>query len=98
MRQVRFLSAAEEEMNASARYYENQLAGLGQRFLIEIERAIEAIRTHPDSGTPFVASTRRKLLRHFPFALLYHITPAAIIIVAIMHQHRKPGYWKQRTD
>jgi len=79
-------------MNASAQYYEDQLTGLGH----EVERAIDVIRPHPDSGSSMPRNIRRKLLRHFPFALLYRITPDEIIVLAVMHQHRKPGYWKER--
>jgi len=95
---VRFLAPAEEEMNASAQYYEQQLPGLGHRFLGEVAHAIDAIKTYPDSGAPFAGNYRRKLFRHFPFALLYRIEPTEIVIVAVMHQHRKPGYWKNRSS
>jgi len=98
MKQVHLLAAAEEEMNASAQYYENQLTGLGYRFLTEIERTIDATRAYPDSGSIMHPNIRRKLLRHFPFALLYRNTPEKIIILAVMHQHRKPDYWRTRTD
>lgn len=98
MTAARFLAAAEEEMNASARYYEQQLPGLGHRFLFEVTRVIASIKAYPGAGPPLDANTRRKLLRHFPYALLYRIEPTEIIIVAVMHQHQKPGYWRNRTD
>lgn len=43
MTDVRFLAPAEEEMEASAQYYEQQLPGLGKRFLDEIDRSVSAI-------------------------------------------------------
>ncbi|WP_018293521.1 type II toxin-antitoxin system RelE/ParE family toxin [Mariprofundus ferrooxydans] len=98
MTTVRFLAPAEEEMSASARYYEQQFPGLGHRFLVEVARVIASIKAHPDAGLPLDANTRRKLLRHFPYALLYRTRPTEIIIVAVMHQHRKPGYWRNRAD
>jgi len=93
---VHFLAPAEDEMNASAQYYEQQLPGLGHRFLDEIDRAILAIRAHPESAPVLHSKIRRKLIRHFPFALLYRITTAGIVILAVMHQHRRPNYWKGR--
>jgi len=98
MSPIRFLAPAKEEMSASARYYEQQLTGLGHRFLGEVARALDAIKAYPDSGAPFCGNYRRKLFRLFPYALLYRIEPNEIVIVAVMHQHRKPGYLRNRTD
>jgi hypothetical protein len=28
--------------------------------------------------------------------VLYHVQADEIVIVALMHYHRKPGYWKKR--
>ena len=44
-------------------------------------------------------STRRFLLRKFPFTLIYRERPTgAIQIVALAHTSRKPGYWKHRLS
>jgi hypothetical protein len=41
---------------------------------------------------------RRKLLSRFPYGLLYHCPePDWIKVVAVMHLHRKPDYWRDRT-
>ena len=96
MSTVHFLAPAEEEMNASARYYEQQLPGPGHRFLDEIDRGVLAIRLHPEAAPVIHPEIRSKLIRHFPFALLYRITPSGILILAVMHQHRRPNYWMDR--
>jgi len=96
MTDVRFLAPAEEEMKTSAQYYAQQLPGLGDRFLKEIGSCVSAIRDYPESGVIIYPGLRRKLLRHFPYALLYRITPTEIVILAVMHLHRKPGYWLNR--
>lgn len=98
MKEVRFLAPAEEEMNASAQYYEQQLPGLGYRFLDEVQRGINAIKMLPKSAPVIHSNLRRKLLRHFPYALLYRITSKEIVILAVMHLRRKPGYWLNRDD
>jgi hypothetical protein len=36
------------------------------------------------------------LVPKFPYGLLYRIEPARIYIVAVMHLHRRPGYWRSR--
>jgi len=39
---------------------------------------------------------RRILLRRFPFGVVYGVMDDQIVVVAIMHTRRKPGYWKNR--
>jgi toxin ParE1/3/4 len=40
---------------------------------------------------------RRCMTKKFPYAILYTIEPDdSILIVAVMHCSRKPGYWKER--
>lgn len=39
---------------------------------------------------------RRRLVRRFPFGILYRIDPEEIVIIAIAHLHRKLGYWRKR--
>ena len=33
----------------------------------------------------------------FPYQIVYLIEGETIIVVAVMHQSRKPGYWKERS-
>jgi len=84
MNRVHFLAPAEQEMNASARYYEQQLPGLGCRFLDEVDRSIHAIRLYPEAAPVIHPEIRGKRIRHFPFTLLYRITPSGIVILAVM--------------
>ncbi len=39
---------------------------------------------------------RRCLTNHFPYGIIYCIEADEILILAVMHLHRKPGYWKER--
>ena len=98
MRTIQFLDLAEEEMIESARYYENQLPGLGARFLDEVERMANAIAEFPEAGHDFEDGLHRRLLLGFPFGLLYRIEPDGILITAVMHLHRRPEYWVDRQQ
>jgi hypothetical protein len=48
------------------------------------------------SGKPSKNEIRRYLTRVFPYAILYSIEADYILIMAVMHCHREPGYWKNR--
>lgn len=93
---VVFLSPAQEEMTAAARYYQTQSIGLGTQFLAEAERTIAAIASHPRAAPKVQQDIRRRLLKRFPFGVLYIATADEIVILAVMHLRRRPGYWQDR--
>lgn len=39
---------------------------------------------------------RRRLLRRFPYALLYKVKADAVCILAVMNLKRRPTYWVDR--
>jgi len=96
MKPVRFLMPAAEEMTESALWYEQQASGLGSTFLDQVEAAAAFIVKFPEVGEELPDGFRRKLLRQFPFGLLYSVDPDELVVHAVMHLHRRPGYWKDR--
>lgn len=43
-----------------------------------------------------LTNTRRNLLRRFPFSVAYRVELQRMLIVAVAHARRRPGYWKPR--
>jgi len=89
---------ADREYIAHALFYERQEAGLGSRFVDEIERGIEILVSQPRIGPQFKEGFRYFVLDIFPFSLIYRIEPERIWIVAVAHQSRRPNYWRERID
>ena len=87
------LVPAEEEMLEAAEYYESQTRGLGRAFLAEVQRTVDRIVEHPRLGQLVRRGIRRRLTRRFPFGILYRVDPEEIVIIAVMHLRRRPGYW-----
>jgi plasmid stabilization system protein ParE len=96
VRPVPFLPAAEEEFLHAVAWYEAKRPGLGAEFLAEVERAARRIVSFPQHGSPYLAGTRRIVLRRFPYSVVYSPDPEDLLVVAVAHQRRKPGYWKGR--
>lgn len=96
MKRVHYHPAAAVELTEAAAFYEARTAGLGARFLDEVERGIAAVGEAPSRWPILRGSVRRYLLRPFPYGILYHEQPDSIVILAVMHLHREPGYWKHR--
>jgi toxin ParE1/3/4 len=96
MKPVVFLPQAEQEMLEAARFYESQTAGLGVDYLSEVERAVRTIAESPTIWPVIEGELRRRLIRRFPFGILYRIEPEEIVIIAVAHLRRRPWYWRKR--
>src|SRR5215204_2540605 len=93
----RFLTPAEEEMTEAAQFYEAASSRLGTDFLDDVQRAIDRLCDHPRAGEAITSDFRRTLLHRFPFSLIYAIEENVIVIVAVAHHGRRPGYWRSRA-
>ena len=93
---VRFLLPAEIEMFEAAAYYEMQAKGLGGNFLDIIEEAVASIIENPNTWPDIESGIKRRLVRRFPYSVLYKVHSDEVIVVAIMHQKQKPNYWIDR--
>jgi len=96
IRHVTFHELAEQELLDAAHYYENQSAGLGFAFLEEIEHAVAQICEHPESTYQISPLVRRKIVRRFPYSIMYSVQDDRIRILAIANQRRRPFYWRGR--
>jgi len=91
----RFLTPAEEEMTEAALFYEAVSSRLGTDFLDDVQRAINRLCDYPQAGEVIISGFRRTLLHQFPFN---PIEQNVIVIIALAHQSRRPGYWKSRAN
>jgi len=71
-------------------YYEEQQAGLGERFKEALDKDIHQIQAHPRNYSKTKKNVRQKLLNGFPFLIVYEIFNNVIIIYAVFHQNRNP--------
>lgn len=55
-------------------------------------RIVEAPNRYPIS----LHRTRRILFDRYPFSIYYRVTDDEIVVVAVAHQKRRPGYWASR--
>jgi plasmid stabilization system protein ParE len=93
---VIFLNEAEQELLEAALFYEKQARGLGKNFMEEVYQSIDTIVNFPLNSQKLTADIRRKLLKRYPFGVLYRIDNETIVIIAVMNLKRKPFYWLNR--
>lgn len=96
MDRVTFHRLAERELNDAAKYYEIECRGLGSSFIQEADRCLRLIDKHPEAGAALHGAVRRRLLRRFPFALLYKLSVDGVRILTVMNLKRHPTYWVGR--
>ncbi|OGV70547.1 MAG: hypothetical protein A3K19_24810 [Lentisphaerae bacterium RIFOXYB12_FULL_65_16] len=96
MRAVKFHPDADSEMLDAAAYYEAQQPNLGRRFLASVQDAANRILLNPRLFPVVELDVRRCLTKTFPFGVLFRERPDMILIMAVMHLHRDPDYWKSR--
>ncbi len=93
---VEFHPVAEREALEAARWYGQHDAATAERFLWALDRAVELIGEAPERWPTYLHGTRRVLLVRYPFNLVYRIQSATVLVVAVAHQRRLPGYWRSR--
>lgn len=92
---------ADAEAESAAVWYEDRQDGLGQDFLAELERAFTLLSESPVTwplwpGMPESLGIRRFLLSRFPYGVAYDYSESEVVVYAVAHLARRPGYWKDR--
>jgi toxin ParE1/3/4 len=93
-----FHPEAHLEYLEAADFYKKRGAELGAKFTLEVEAAIDRIVEAPLRWPLFEQDVRRCLTHTFPFGILYTVDHDSILILAVMHCSRRPGYWKDRLN
>ena len=92
-----FHPEAEQEFVEAVAYYEDCDSGLGLDFSREVYITIQNIVDYPTMWPELEGEVRRCLAHRFPYGVLYSVEPGGVFILAVMHLHRDPDYWKQRS-
>ncbi len=94
---VEFITAALEEFLGAIEFYRDQAPGLGEDFIEDVERSIALFTEFPSLGSPAPSATRRVHLSRFPYSLVYLVADDVIRVIAVEHQSRRPGFWRDRV-
>jgi plasmid stabilization system protein ParE len=97
VKKIRYLEAAWFELKTATSGYVEISDRLRAEFETEYRDAILHILSFPEMAPEFEGPVRRKVLRKFPFSILYRVVAEDIEIVALMHHRQRPGYWIRRT-
>jgi hypothetical protein len=98
LRVLEYLEQAIEEAEAVALEYTERSPCAAVASSDETDEAEVSISKLPDAYPQFDHGTRRYLLRRVPFSLVYRVEQTRIVIVAVAHGRRRPGYWHERLS
>ena len=92
----RFFEEAAEEIEKERRWYRERSESAESAFLRELDHAIASVSEAPQRWPVHIENTRRYVFPTFPFSLVYFVEQRTVWIVALEHQSKRPGYWRQR--
>lgn len=88
---------ARRELQEAAQHYREQGSSVApSAFLGEFRHSIELLLRYPRLGGVWLHGRRRLLMRRFPYAIIYTIEDDEILVLAVPHHSREPGYWRDR--
>jgi plasmid stabilization system protein ParE len=93
---VLFRPEAATELAEAWDWYESRREGLGAEFGTCIEAAISHAARSPDANPRVHGEVRRALVRRFPYGVFYVVEGQALLVLAVAHARRQPGYWLAR--
>lgn len=95
-RSLVFRQQARQEFDAAGDWYERERPGLGQAFLIEVERVLQSVVSNPDAFPEVLEGIRKAVIKRFPYCLYFRVRGEAIVVLAVFHSARNPAVWRTR--
>jgi len=95
---IRFLSIAQRELAEAIEWYQSRNERVAADFVDEYDRAIHDILQRPQQfaravGTPSPRDIRQVLMRRFPYVVYFELAVDEVVVLAVSHAAREPGYW-----
>ena len=87
--------ARQEYLTALAWYRDHSLVA-AEEYATAVREAMAKIRESPERWPFYADNFRKYTLRRFPFSVIYEELLTEVVIYAIAHGSRRPGYWVSR--
>lgn len=96
-----FHPEARAEFVADVDWYDGRETGLGQRFEEAVRSAIGDAGESPEAWPQWPGWLREPVVRSkgvsgFPYRIVYLVLHEHLTVVAVAHEKRRPGYWRER--
>lgn len=95
-RSVRVHPDAVRDVEDGIAFYSRRSLIAAERFLTEVEQAVDLVAEAPGRWPLFRAGTRRFVMAAFPYSIIYREMRNEIQVLAVAHAKRRPQYWRDR--
>ena len=96
MKDIRFLTMAEMEVDEAVSWYQEQSHDESLAFLDELDRAVRIVRAYPLIATEIEPEIGSFCFSRFPYSLIYGVDDEELVVIAVAHHSRRPQYWIDR--
>lgn len=93
---IDLLPGSHKDFDESFDWYADNSSDVAIRFANAINEALAEISRDPERFARIDERHRERLVKKFPFRIIYRITLNRVVVVAIAHAKRNPSYWHSR--
>ena len=94
---VDYLAGARHDFDESFDWYSERSTQVAVRFANAVDAALIRIATNPTRFASPDGVHRAFPVKKFPFRIVYRLVENRVLVVAIAHAKRRPGYWSDRA-
>jgi plasmid stabilization system protein ParE len=87
---------AEDEYQDAIWWYRERNFPAAEQFVRAVQLGLEKIEESPERWPIYMAGFRKYKIYEFPYSIVYRIELSRVLVLAVAHGSRKPGYWKRR--
>jgi len=96
-RPVRISRLAALDLQQARDWFDQRESGLGDKFLANVEQALDRISANPGQYAVAVLDLRRAPIRPFHYSLFYRVLPDESIVVAALSDRRDLSVARRRA-
>lgn len=93
---VEFDAAARREFDEAFDWYAERSVGAAIGFASEVDAVVESIAAAPERFAHTYAGCQYARLHRYPYCVVYNHSHVGLVVIAIAHAKRRPGYWRNR--
>jgi plasmid stabilization system protein ParE len=94
---IDYVSGARRDFDESFDWYAERSTQAAVRFADAVDAALVKIAANPTRFATPDGVHRECPVKKFPFRVVYRLVDNRVLVVAIAHAKRRPGYWRGRV-
>jgi plasmid stabilization system protein ParE len=94
----RYHPEARAEYQSAIAWYRARSRDAARDLANTVDDGLRSIRERPLTWPVWRGGpVRRRVLRRFPYSLFFLVNDHTVVILAVAHHSRRPGYWTHRA-